>query len=164
MDQCWAPGLPIVCCNDGLTGRRSSLLHPQRGICRSYAHSCDPDVPGSLCNIWWCLSTLAGAICHFLLPKWKKLFLVDNLFIENSVPWIGTIKNHLPVGTGFFWRSWGRSSSEELVWLMSRSVADLIKLLTGLFCPQTCSHLSTIQWLIIIPYWNFIKNMVNNGS
>ena len=102
MDQCWAPGLPIVCCNDGLTGRRSSLLHPQRGICRSYAHSCDPDVPGSLCNIWWCLSTLAGAICHFLLPKWKKLFLVDNLFIENSVPWIGTIKNHLPVGTGFF--------------------------------------------------------------
>ena len=33
------------------TGRRSSLLHPQRGICRSYADSCDPDVPGSLCNI-----------------------------------------------------------------------------------------------------------------
>ena len=175
MDQCWAPGLPLVCCNDGLTGRRPSLLHPQRGICRSYADSCDPDVPGSLCNIWWCLST-TGAIwvCLKMLctPLYPMVLLIiipmkNGYFIGNinptfsdrpicfqssnsEVEWIQYIHCtqchelvpffYLPVGIQVF-KILRRSSSEELV-----------------ISVHKCSHLSTIQQLIIIPYWNFIKN------
>jgi hypothetical protein len=67
--------------------------------------------------------TGATAICHFLLPKWKNSFwwiTMDNLFIALS-PMNWYHKKSPAGGKRFFWRSWGRSSSEELVWLMSRS-------------------------------------------